>query len=406
MQVPAILVAKKMGLRVAVADYSPDSPGMRLSDIPMAVSTRDLNGSVEAAKSLEKDVGLDAVFTVGTDASMTVASVTNALGLPGIPLEVAEAATNKSAMRRTFKEKGVPCPDFCEVGSMGEALAAAAELGFPAVIKPCDNMGARGVVMVEKMEEIEGAYQGARLDSPTGRVLYEEFMAGQELSIDSLVYDGVVHFTGIADRIIKHPPYFVEIGHTLPSQTPYEVQYQACRVMEMGIKALGIDLGAAKGDIKITPQGAMIVELAARLSGGFMSAYTYPLATGVDLIAAGIEIALGGRPTDLTPAFDRASAERAIIPPPGKVVSISGVEEARKLKGVAQVFIHTKVGDTLQELTSNLGKAGNVITVGETREEAIRIAEEALGKIRIETVSADRVSQVKHKKEEILTSVS
>jgi len=62
---------------------------------------------------------------------------------------------------------------------------------------------------------------------------------------------------------------------------------------EEGIKALGINMGCAKGDIKITSDGPKIGELAARLSGGFMSAYTYPLSTGVDLMRAAIEIALG-----------------------------------------------------------------------------------------------------------------
>ncbi len=58
--------------------------------------------------------------------------------------------------------------------------------------------------------------------------------------------------------------------------------------MKQGIRALGITIGCAKGDIKITPKGAMMGELAARLSGGFMSAYTYPYATGVNLIRASI----------------------------------------------------------------------------------------------------------------------
>jgi biotin carboxylase len=387
MQVPAIKIAKDIGLRVAVIDGNRDSPGMKLADLPMAVSTRDLDGSVQAAKSLRNDGGLDAVITVGTDASITVAAVANAVGLPGIPLEVAEAATDKSKMRRTFKEKGVPCPDFREVRSVEDAFRAASEVGFPAVIKPCDNMGARGVTKVERMGEVEGAYQRSLANSLAGKVLLEEFMEGPELSIDSLVYGGEVHFTGIADRIIKRPPYFVEMGHTLPSETHKEVQDEACSVMEMGIRALGINLGAAKGDIKITSQGAKIVEIAARLSGGFMSAYTFPLATGVNLIGGAIEIALGSRPSDLTPKFNRVSAERAIIPPPGRVASIAGTEEARGLKGVAEVFILTKVGDTLQEVTSNLGKAGNVITVAATREEAIRIAEEAMRLISIETVS-------------------
>ncbi len=103
----------------------------------------------------------------------------------------------------------------------------------------------------------------------------------------------------------------------MPSQLPDDVQQAACEVMRKGIVALGIDNGCAKGDIKLTRHGPMIGELAARLSGGFMSAYTYPLSTGVDLIRAAIEIALGQEPGNLEPLHHRVSIERAIITRPG-----------------------------------------------------------------------------------------
>ena len=55
----------------------------------------------------------------------------------------------------------------------------------------------------------------------------------------------------------------------------------AVEVMKQGIKALGITIGAAKGDIKVTSQGAKIVELAARLSGGFMSLIPFLMLQGL-----------------------------------------------------------------------------------------------------------------------------
>ncbi|MBU1152746.1 alpha-hydroxy-acid oxidizing protein [bacterium] len=384
MQIPAIFVAKEMGLTVMVTDYNPNAYGLSLADIPLVMSTKDIEGSVRMAKESNREVKIDGVITVGTDASMTVAAVANALKLPGIEFEVAEKATSKIKMREAFSKNNVPSPKFLPCWSMGDTFWAAKEIGFPLVIKPSDNMGARGVTLIKEKSEIEWAFHLAKESSPSGEILVEEYMEGPELSIDALVYDEEVDFCGIADRIIDFPPHFVELGHTLPSCLPKETQKAACKVMEQGIKALGIDIGAAKGDIKITKEGPKIVELAARLSGGFMSGYTLPLATGFNIIKAAIEIALGHKPAKFKNILRRTAVERAIIPHSGRIVSIEGVGEARKIKGVVEVILNTQVGDALLPVISNIGKAANIITVAKSREEAIKAAEEAMKLIKIE----------------------
>ncbi len=167
----------------------------------------------------------------------------------------------------------------------------------------------------------------------------------------------------------------------MPSQLPEEIQQAACEVMRKGILALGIDNGCAKGDIKLTRHGPMIGELAARLSGGFMSAYTYPLSTGVDLIRAAIEIALGQEPGNLDPLHHRVSIERAIITRPGIVRRVSGIEDALKIPGVAEIFINVKPGDRVVEPRSNVEKSGHIIAVADTlaeAEEAVRRCLEVL----------------------------
>ena len=383
-QVPAIKTAKSMGLKVVVTDYNPEAEGMLLADYPIEVSTRNINLSVNTAKQFHRACPLDGVMTVGTDASQTVAAVADALNLPGIPFEVAERATDKIKMRQVLKEKGVPVPDFRPIWTLEECQQAIQDMPLPLVIKPCDNMGARGVRKIERLDDLISAFREAKEASISGKLILEEFMEGPELSLDALVFEGSIHITGVADRIIERAPYFVEIGHTLPSALPEKQQSRAVAVFKQAIFALGIDIGAAKGDIKITPEGPKIVEIAARLSGGWMSAYTYPLSTGVNLYKAAIQIALGETPTDLKPKTSLVSAERSLLPPPGKILSIQGVEEARKIKGVKEIILMKEAGDMAEEPRSNLGKVGYVITVGKTREEAIRINDLAREILKIE----------------------
>ena len=148
------------------------------------------------------------------------------------------------------------------------------------------------------------ANEEAKEASISGKLVVEEYMDGPELSLDALIFNGHIQVTGIGDRIIQRAPYFVEVGHTLPSNQPQEKLNLATELFCSAIKALGIDIGAAKGDIKLTKDGPKVIEIAARLSGGWMSTYTYPLATGVNLMKAAIEIALGETPTDLKKKYD------------------------------------------------------------------------------------------------------
>ncbi len=384
MQAPAIRIAREMGFRTVVTDYNPHAQGMLMADVPMVMSTRDVQGTVRVAREIHETYPISGCITVGTDASVTVAAVCEALGLPGIRTDAAERATDKIKMRRAFRASGVPSPGFCGVWTMAEAEEALKEIGLPAVIKPADNMGARGVKKISKDWELEAGFREAKAASTSGGVIIEEYMPGEELSIDVLIHAGRPLFSAVADRMIKYPPYFVEIGHILPSNKPKDIQRAAVDLTMRGCEALGITTGAAKSDIRLTPKGPMIGELAARLSGGFMSGWTCPAATGVEIIRSAIEIATGRTPTPIRPTNHKVSVERSIIPMPGRVVSVSGEEDVRKMPGVVALFVDVKEGDVVAAPKSNLDKAGHVVVVGPDREAALNLAEEALTKIRIE----------------------
>jgi len=383
LQLPAIKIAREMGLYTVVTDYNKNAIGLRYADYPIIMSTRDVDGTVRVAKEFDKVKKIDGVITVGTDASLTVAAVQHALDLPGNRIDVAEATTNKIKMRQRLKEHNIPQPEFFSCWSYDDLLEASRKLGFPFVIKPADNMGARGVMKIEKHEVIRFAYERAKNASPRGEIIAESFMDGPELSIDALIWKDKIYITGVADRIIEFPPYFVETGHIMPTNLPDSQIEDALIVFKNAVKALGIEIGAAKGDIKVTPEGAKVGEIASRLSGGFMSAYTYPYSTGVNLIKAAINIALGNPPGNLKEKYHKVSVERAIIPGSGVVKRIEGVEEALSIRGVKNVFITCNVGDTVHIPTSNVEKCGNVIAVADTREEALHSANLGVKTVRI-----------------------
>ena len=385
MQIPAIKKAKKMGYKVFIADVNPSAPGIRFADRFCEIDLKNHRGIADEAVRLRKEENLKAVFTAGTDFSATVAYAATAAGLPGIEYSTAMSASNKILMRRAFNDAGVPSPGFYPVKTAEEAFEACMNLDFPVVIKPVDSMGARGVIKIERIEQrdsISAAVASAVSASSSGEAIIEEFIDGPEFSLDALVYNGKITVCGFADRHIYFPPYFIEMGHTMPTAVSDEIRLEVEDVFRQGVRAIGITEGAAKGDMKYSrKKGAMVGEIAARLSGGFMSGWTYPYHSGVDLTSAAIRIAAGGSPGSLRPLKNFVSAERAALSIPGIVTAVEGVEEAEQVEYIKDVFISVQKGSSVVFPVNNVQKCANCISAADDRDLAAASAEDAVRKL-------------------------
>ena len=361
MQQKAIEIAKEMSLETVVCDANENAAAAPLADRFEKIDLKDKGALLSLAQDLGREAaGLAGIMTVGTDFSASVAYVAERCGLPGIPYEAALDASDKERMRRRFAEAGAPSPPFAVLREAARSLPAG--LAFPVVVKPVDNMGARGCRLAAGEAELEAALDDALRFSRSGRAIVEAYMEGPEYSIDALVYQGTIIPCGLAERHIFYPPFFIEMGHTLPAALAPADEAAVLEAFYAGVRALGITCGAAKGDIKLTSGGAMIGEIAARLSGGYMSGWTYPYASGVSAVRGAICIAVGEAPPDMTAVQSLTAAERAFISIPGRVASIQGVEKARERAGVRDVFLRVGVGDRVRFPENNVEKCGNVIS--------------------------------------------
>lgn len=134
----------------------------------------------------------------------------------------------------------------------------------------------------------------------------------------------------------------------------------------------------------MTSDGPKIVEIGARLGGGCITTHLVPLSTGIDMVGANINIALGQTP-DISHKYTKGSAIRFFKCEPGVFSGITGVEKASSLKGVIEIGFLKNIGDNIEELKTGLDRVGYVIAQGESREEAARICEDALNMIKIIT---------------------
>lgn len=152
-------------------------------------------------------------------------------------------------------------------------------------------------------------------------------------------------------------------------------------------RALGIVTGSVKGDMAWTARGPCVIEIAARLSGGWMSTDQVPLGTGVDLIGCAIRTALGERVAaeDLRPRCHRGVATRYFFPSPGRVVSIDRADRFATTPWVHRLGFFVKPGEVVQPTTDHTKRAGFVITIGASRDEAVERARSVVEAVRIRT---------------------
>lgn len=381
MQGVAIRCATARGWEVVAVDANPNAVSRGLANRFEPIDLKDREGLASFARRLQAEGGLDGVFTAATDFSASVAYVAEACGLPGHSLEAALNASDKVRMRACFDRARVPSPSFLGVGERekGSALTLLGQKGvsFPVVVKPADNMGARGCRKVEGAEELDAALSDAIAYSRTKTAIVEEYMDGPEFSLEALVFGGEIHMTGFADRHIFFPPYFIEMGHTIPTAFPDADVKALTEVFIRGIRALGLSHGVAKGDIKLTRKGPMIGEIAGRLSGGYMSGWTFPYSSGINLTDAALSLAVGERPASLESTLRWTSAERAWISIPGVVASVSGYETARSVPHVRDVFPRVVPGDTVSFPVNNVEKCGNCLAAAPDRASAVSAADTA-----------------------------
>lgn len=381
MQKPSIEAAGELGYKTLVVDANKNAVCVPFADVFVQIDLKDREKIADLAMSYGDK--LKAVFTAGTDFSASVSYVAQKCGLISHSFEAAMNASNKVLMRKCFKEKGVPSPDFVEVTeSEIETLSSDDSVLFPKVVKPVDNMGARGCRLVRNKSEFEPALRDAVAFSRTGKAIVEDYMKGMEFSIDALVHEGNVTITGFADRHIFFDPYFIEMGHTMPSSVSEAVKKNVVDVFVKGVKALGLTEGVAKGDVKYTEKGAMIGEIAGRLSGGYMSGWTYPYASGVNLTMEAMKIALGlGKTLPSEIECNAVSHERAFISIPGVVSVIYGEDKAVASPFVKNVFFRVKEGSRVDFPRNNVEKCGNVISRCADRSLSLKGAEMAVSEI-------------------------
>lgn len=384
--------ARELGIRVVAVDRNPDAPGLAEADIGRVADFSDGDAVLAAVADLE----IDGVTTVQAERAVPViARIADALGVPGIGAETARAMTHKATMRSRLQAAGVPQPRFVPIGEAADVPAAAEAVGFPAVLKPVDSSGQFGVFQVRSVDDVLARLSETLAVSPTRGAILEELVEGTEMNGIVVVREGEPLSVTLCDRL--HPPgksFGVSWIHLYPPSAEGVALEEAERVAVDAVDALGLQTGVAFPQLIATADGRIVlVECAARIGG--LMAELMQHALGIDLLEIQLRIALGEDVPEalLRERFRRPTAVRFLTAEPGtlpvgRVTRVGPLEPVLASPGVVEASLYPVAGEVIRPVMVISDRRGYVIAVGDTREEALALADAAALLVEIEVEAA------------------
>lgn len=242
-----------------------------------------------------KEINADAVLTAGSDLAVnTVNYVAKRMGLIGNSEECTLVSTNKYNMRQRFLHYNVPSPKFIKIIE-GEDITD--KLEFPVIVKPTDRSGSRGIMKVNEVGQLEEAIKNAMVESFNKEVLIEEYVEGNEYSVETISFEGEHQLLNITQKFTTGSPHFIETMHLQPAINKEINKEKIREITFKALNALGIRYGAAHTELKINPCGEIkIIEVGARMGGDYIGSHLVQLAIGYDFLKAIVDISLGDRP--------------------------------------------------------------------------------------------------------------
>jgi biotin carboxylase len=332
----------------------------------------------------------DAIIATDEPTADIAARAAARLGLRGNSVGAATTARNKRLMRAALARAGVASPTSTvfDVQDSPEVVANGLTNRWPVVVKPLLCSGSRGVMRADSPAELVIAWQRLRallqtpalraVEDPDGqRILVEDFVPGAEVALEGVLRDGQLTTLALFDK--PDPldgPFFEETIYVTPSRHAPELQRAIEATTAQAAVAIGLTNGPIHAELRLSPAGPVVIEVAARSIGG-LCARTLRFGLGATSLEEIVMRAALGR--DLG-ALDRRGAAGVMmvpIPAAGVFAEVRGVFDARQVPLIEDVTISARPGEVLVPLPEGASYLGFIFARGETPaavEDALRHA--------------------------------
>ena len=398
-QIPFINICKKKGAYVIVISPRGKYPGIEAADRHYACDTRDKEQILEIARK----ENIDAVTTDQTDVSVPAAAyVAEQMGLRGIGYQKALQFTDKYAMYCAAKQTGIYVPEFAMACSLSEAEEAIHKTGLPAIIKPSNSSGSRGVYRINTIEALADCFKNSIRFSSTQSIIVEEFIEGREYIVDGFAMDGKYRNLdlGIKEYFQKEGSYISKMCmFSSADLIEDDVEKQVMDANRTLIKGMGLEFGITHGEYIYSQNRGKVylVEVAARGGGVFLSSDLTPKASGIHTNELLLIYLLDGSVTDVDAwKLDRkVAAWRCFALKKGVIKHIKNVDRLKAVDGVDKVCLDgLKIGTYAEELSDDTTKYGPVLVSGDSRDSCYKILDEVENLLDIVTEEDGRTAAI------------
>jgi biotin carboxylase len=349
-------------------------------------------GAAEELYALRPDLNPALVAPLVEYATPFAARIAELYGLPGAGYAAALAMRDKALLRQITRSAGIRNPESEAVETSDDVRRFMTAHPGPVVLKPADRQGALGTKILQHVSEVEGAWQEC-IDQDEGvlvpdrefplRMLTERYVKGDEYSVEMLVRNGVPLLANITQKRLYPGPRPVELAHVVPADLPDDT----ARLLQDGttavLDAVGFGSGVVHCEWIVSEGRPYLIECAGRFPGDGipeMIALSYV----IDLPAHFYTVMRGLEPPPLPATAQKAAVVLFLQVEPGTVVSVEGIKAAAAVPGVVRVWFAVTVGDCVREVRSSTDRVGSVMACADTTDEAMAIAVQAAGLIRVE----------------------
>jgi biotin carboxylase len=364
-------------IELIILDGNPNSIGRDFSDSFYPVNISDINTVFELASS----IGIDGIYSMNDHGVRAASYVSQGLDLQGITMSSAHACLDKGTMREVWACAGLEQPVFKVVTNQSSINQFCSENGFPVVIKPVDcGGGGRGVVVIHSENEISSSFETTSLYcNRNDRIIVEKFIDGIETSVEVFRYDGEIYLIACSDKVKADLRSRVAVSISYPGAFSKDVVGKIKEASEKAMLAVGIKEGVAHIEFIVTPKNEVfILELGARVGGGHtfhpiashVSGLNYPQLVSSFYLRRKIEVNFLKKPKGACYYFMHPDLQ-------GKLVDVEGFDAAKSEKNICIVELWKEKGSVINSLNSSMERAGTIVSLAETREEALESAQKA-----------------------------
>jgi biotin carboxylase len=376
-----VAAADRLGVEVVVGSEHRQALAGAMGDRAVVVPLDDPEAAVQAIAAVHGRTPIDAVLAVDDQGVVIAALAAERLGLRHSRPDAVASTRDKAVMRQRLGAAAIPQPPYRVVPPGTSVVAAAADIGYPCVVKPVTRSASQGVIRVDDAGQAEAAHTRVRaiIGNDSEPLLVEGYVPGTEVAVEGLLQGGELGVLAVFDK--PDPldgPYFEETIYVTPSQQPRAVLAATEAMVAEAATALGLREGPVHAELRVGAAGQLtLLEVAGRSIGG-LCGRSLRFGSGVSLEEIIIRHALGMGIDGLV-REDLASGVLMLpIRARGVLDEVRGQDRARAVDGVVGVEISIPAGRPVVPLPEGDRYLGFVFARAHTPDqvvEALRRAE-------------------------------